>query len=29
MTLQVHHALVDGRQVGDFFAAVQAALDAA
>lgn len=27
MTIEVHHALVDGRQVGDFFAAVQAALD--
>ncbi|HVG48374.1 MAG TPA: CatA-like O-acetyltransferase [Rubellimicrobium sp.] len=27
MTIQVHHALVDGRQVGDWFAAVQAALD--
>ncbi len=27
MTLEVHHALVDGRQVGDYFAAVQAALD--
>lgn len=27
MTIQVHHALVDGRQVGDFFEAVQAALD--
>jgi chloramphenicol O-acetyltransferase type A len=28
MTLEVHHALVDGRQVGDFFAAVQSAADA-
>jgi chloramphenicol O-acetyltransferase type A len=28
MTIEVHHALVDGRQVGDFFAAVQAAADA-
>lgn len=28
MTIEVHHALVDGRQVGDFFAAVQAAMDA-
>ena len=28
MTLQVHHALVDGRQVGAYFAAVQGALDA-
>ncbi len=28
MTIEVHHALVDGRQVGDYFAAVQAALDA-
>lgn len=27
MTIEVHHALVDGRQVGDFFAAVQAAAD--
>jgi len=27
MTIQVHHALVDGRQVGEFFAGVQAALD--
>ena len=27
MTIQVHHALVDGRQVGDFFAAVQGALE--
>ncbi len=27
MTIEVHHALVDGRQVGDFFAAVQAALE--
>ncbi len=26
MTLQVHHALVDGRQVGEFFAATEAAL---
>jgi chloramphenicol O-acetyltransferase type A len=25
MTIEVHHALVDGRQVGDYFAAVQAA----
>jgi chloramphenicol O-acetyltransferase type A len=24
MTIEVHHALVDGRQVGDYFAAVQA-----
>jgi len=29
MTLQVHHALVDGRQVARFFEATQAALDAA
>lgn len=28
MTLEVHHALVDGAQVGAYFAAVQAALDA-
>ncbi len=28
MTLEVHHALVDGRQVGAFFAAVQAAVEA-
>lgn len=28
MTIQVHHALVDGRQVGRFFDATQAALDA-
>jgi chloramphenicol O-acetyltransferase type A len=28
MTIEVHHALVDGRQVGDYFAAVQAAVDA-
>ena len=28
MTIEVHHALVDGRQVGDYFSAVQAALDA-
>jgi chloramphenicol O-acetyltransferase type A len=28
MTLEVHHALVDGAQVGAFFAAVQGALDA-
>lgn len=28
MTLQVHHALVDGLQVGQFFEAVQAALNA-
>lgn len=28
MTLEVHHALVDGVQVGAYFAAVQAALDA-
>jgi chloramphenicol O-acetyltransferase type A len=28
MTIEVHHALVDGRQVGDWFAAVQGALDA-
>ena len=27
MTIEVHHALVDGRQVGDYFAAVQAAVD--
>jgi chloramphenicol O-acetyltransferase type A len=27
MTIEVHHALVDGRQVGDYFAAVQAAAD--
>jgi chloramphenicol O-acetyltransferase type A len=27
MTIEVHHALVDGRQVGDCFGAVQAALD--
>lgn len=27
MTLQVHHALVDGRQVGAFFEATQSALD--
>jgi chloramphenicol O-acetyltransferase type A len=27
MTIEVHHALVDGRQVGDYFAAVQSALD--
>jgi chloramphenicol O-acetyltransferase type A len=27
MTIEVHHALVDGRQVGDYFVAVQAALD--
>ncbi|NSX53267.1 chloramphenicol acetyltransferase [Parasulfitobacter algicola] len=27
MTLEVHHALVDGAQVGDYFAAVQKALD--
>ena len=27
MTLEVHHALVDGAQVGAYFAAVQAALD--
>ncbi len=27
MTLEVHHALVDGAHVGQFFAAVQAALD--
>ena len=27
MTLEVHHALVDGVQVGAYFAAVQAALD--
>ena len=27
MALEVHHALVDGRQVGEVFAAVQAALD--
>ena len=28
MTIEVHHALVDGRQVGDYFALVQAALSA-
>ncbi|WP_341368658.1 CatA-like O-acetyltransferase [Yoonia sp. BS5-3] len=28
MTLEVHHALVDGAQVGAYFAAVQKALDA-
>ena len=28
MTIEVHHALVDGRQVGDYFAAVQGALNA-
>ena len=28
MTIQVHHALVDGRQVGAYFAGVQGALDA-
>lgn len=27
MTIEVHHALVDGRQVGDYFAAVQGAVD--
>lgn len=27
MTIEVHHALVDGEQVGAFFAAVQGALD--
>jgi chloramphenicol O-acetyltransferase type A len=27
MTIEVHHALVDGRQVGDYFAAVQAAVE--
>lgn len=27
MTIEVHHALVDGRQVGDYFAAVQKAVD--
>ena len=27
MTIEVHHALVDGRQVGDYFAAVQGALE--
>jgi chloramphenicol O-acetyltransferase type A len=27
MTIEVHHALVDGRRVGDYFAAVQAAAD--
>jgi chloramphenicol O-acetyltransferase type A len=27
MTIEVHHALVDGRQIGDYFAAVKAALD--
>ncbi len=26
MTIEVHHALVDGQQVGDYFAAVQAAV---
>lgn len=28
MTIEVHHALVDGRQVGDYFAAVQGAVNA-
>ncbi len=28
MAIEVHHALVDGRQVGDYFAAAQAALNA-
>lgn len=28
MAIEVHHALVDGRQVGDYFAAVQDAADA-
>ena len=28
MTLEVHHALVDGHQVGEYFNAVQAMLDA-
>ena len=28
MTLEVHHALVDGAQVGAYFTAVQEALDA-
>jgi chloramphenicol O-acetyltransferase type A len=28
MTIEVHHALVDGRQVGGYFAAVQAAMGA-
>jgi chloramphenicol O-acetyltransferase type A len=27
MTIEVHHALVDGRQVGEYFLAVQGALD--
>lgn len=27
MTIEVHHALVDGQQVGDFFAAVQSTVD--
>ncbi len=27
MTIEVHHALVDGRQVSEYFQAVQAALD--
>jgi chloramphenicol O-acetyltransferase type A len=27
MTIEVHHALVDGRQVGDYFAAVQQTLN--
>jgi chloramphenicol O-acetyltransferase type A len=27
MTIEVHHALVDGRQVGEYFAAVQGALE--
>ncbi|MEO8530844.1 MAG: CatA-like O-acetyltransferase [Deltaproteobacteria bacterium] len=27
MTIEVHHALVDGRQVGDYFTAVQKTLD--
>jgi chloramphenicol O-acetyltransferase type A len=28
MTIEVHHALVDGRQVGEYFQVVQATLDA-
>lgn len=27
MTTEVHHALVDGRQVGEHFMAVESALD--
>ena len=27
MTIEVHHALVDGRQVGEYFQAVQTVLD--